>query len=191
MNKAVFLDRDGTISVEVGYMIDINMFNLYSYSAEAVKGFNNLGYKVVVITNQAGVARGYFTIEQVEEVNNLMVEKLAKEGANVDAVYYSPYYKNGIVEYYSKEADCRKPNTGMVKKAVKKFNIDPEKSFIIGDKLTDIECGLRMGMKTVLLLTGYGINEKKMIEIKKIKPDYISENLYTAYRLIEGLNKNA
>lgn len=191
MNKAVFLDRDGTISMEVGYMIDINMFKLYPYSAEAIKGFNNLGYKVIAVTNQAGVARGYFTIELVEEVHDLMIKQLEKEGAKIDAVYYSPYYNNGVVSEYSKESACRKPNTGMVDEAVKRFNIDPQKSFFIGDKLTDIECGIRMRMKTILLLTGYGINEQKQIKTKKIRPDYISDNLYTAYQLIKELNKNA
>ena len=190
-HKAVFLDRDGTISEEVGYITDTNMFSLYPFTTAVLKELAVMGFKIIVVTNQAGVARGYFDTEMVEKVHRLLRQKLAEDGASVDDIYYSPYYKNGRVPEYSKDSDCRKPNTGMIERAAEKHSINLKNSFMIGDKLTDIECGRRMGLKTILLLTGHGQVEKKMIEKEKIYPDFITENLETALKIIKGSTINA
>ena len=190
-NKAVFLDRDGTISEEVGYITDLSMFSLYPYTSAVLKELAAMDFKIIVVTNQAGVARGYFDTDLVEKVHKLMKQKLAEEGAFVNDVYYSPYYRKGKVPEYSRDSDCRKPNTGMIEKAAKKYDIDLNNSFMIGDKLSDIECGRRMGLNTILLLTGHGPVHRKMIEKEKIYPDFVTDNLETALNIIKGFSKNA
>ncbi|MFC1724506.1 D-glycero-alpha-D-manno-heptose-1,7-bisphosphate 7-phosphatase [candidate division KSB1 bacterium] len=190
-NKAVFFDRDGTLSEEVGYITDISMFSLYPYTSKVLKELAALDYKIFVVTNQAGVARGYFNTDMVEKVHELMKQKLVENGAFIDEIYYSPYYKKGRVQEYSIDSDCRKPNTGMIEKAAKKYNIDLKNSIMIGDKLSDIECGRRSGLKTILLLTGHGPVHRKMIEKEKIYPDFITDNLETALNIIKGFSKNA
>jgi D-alpha,beta-D-heptose 1,7-bisphosphate phosphatase (EC 3.1.3.-) len=160
MNKAVFLDRDGTINIEKNYLYKVEDFVFIRGTVEAIKIFHNLGYIVIVITNQAGVARGYYTESDVKELHNYIDAELIKNGTYVDAYYYCPHHPEGIAVEYAVECECRKPNTGMIEQAVKDFNINLKESFIIGDKEIDIQTGKNAGMKmSILVRSGHNINE--------------------------------
>ena len=152
MERAVFLDRDGTIIEDVGYLDECSKIKFLPKVSEAIKLLNKNGFKVIITTNQAGVARGYFTEQTVEEINRYIQESLVKQGAIIDKTYYCPHHIEGIIKQYSKECHCRKPNPGMMEKAAREFDIDLKGSFVIGDKITDIEAGYRGGCRTVLLV---------------------------------------
>jgi len=178
-NKAVFLDRDGTINEEVGHLREVEQFKLYPDAAKAIRMLNEAGYKVVVITNQAGVARGYFTEERVEEVNAHMREELAKEGARIDAVYYCVHHPEFGEGEYCQVCSCRKPEPGMILQAADELDIDLSKSFMIGDTAKDMTAGKKVGLRTVLVLTGYG--EKEINEIPaKYYPNFVARDLLVA-----------
>ncbi len=151
MEKAVFLDRDGTIIEDAGYIGEIERVRFLPGVGEAIRLLNESCFKVIVITNQAGVARGYFSEEAVQEVNTFIRESLAQEAALIDSFYYCPHHVEGVIEEYRKECYCRKPNPGMIEKAVHDFNIDLKQSFVIGDKSSDIEAGSRAGCRTIFL----------------------------------------
>jgi len=155
-NKAVFLDRDGTINEEVEYLSDLKEFKLLPKVARAIKLLNDHGFKVIVITNQAGVARGYFGEDKVEEIHQEMKRQLREKRAHLDGIYYCPHHPTEGMEKYKKNCWCRKPNPGMLEKAAKDFDLDLGKSYVIGDQLTDIELGNNAGCETVLVLTGCG-----------------------------------
>jgi D-glycero-D-manno-heptose 1,7-bisphosphate phosphatase len=174
MNKVsgVFFDRDGTICVDVGYLKDPNEVELLKRSADAIRLLNERKIPIVVVTNQSGVSRGYFPEETIHKANKRLEELLAKENVYVDAIYYCPHHPDG-------GCHCRKPEPGMVEEGAKKLNINVKKSFVVGDKATDVELGQNVGAKTILLLTGYGEEEKG-----KSKPDYIVNDLYDAVQII-------
>lgn len=183
-NKAVFLDRDGVVLKEVGYLSDLKKISFYKGNIEALKLLKKNGFKLIVVSNQSGVARGYFTESFVKKTHKTIQERLKKHKIKIDAFYYCPHHIRDVkVKKYFKDCSCRKPKPGMVLKAKKRFNIDLKKSYIIGDKLTDIKLGKNTGMKTFLLLTGYGRQEKKLID-RNLKPDYISKNLLSAAKII-------
>ena len=184
-SKAVFLDRDGTINEEVGYVDNLNMVKLIDGAAEAIKAFNEEGYKVIVVSNQSGVARGYFTEEFVIETNNQIQSLLAKDGARVDAFYYCPHHIKGVVEKYLIECKCRKPSTEMLEKARYDLDVDISSSIMIGDKITDIEFAKNGGLTSILLLTGFG--EDELVKIKENdspEPDYIFPSILEAAKFI-------
>jgi D-glycero-D-manno-heptose 1,7-bisphosphate phosphatase len=180
MNKAVFLDRDGTIIEDVGYLSSPEQIKFIPGSIDAIKSLNQSGYKVIVISNQSGVARGHFSEDMLQTVDKVVHRGLLHGGAHVDAHYYCPHHPQHGVYPYKQECDCRKPNTGLVKQAAKKFDIDLKSSFMIGDKATDIELGKRSGVKTAMVRTGYGVKE-----LEKAKdPDKIAENLAEAVKWV-------
>ncbi len=146
MNKAFFLDRDGTINVDFGYVGNPNKLVLLSGAAEAIKKMNDTGFLVIVISNQSGVARGYFTVKDVESVNVRLNEMLKEQGAHVDAFYYCPHLPNGVIKEYAVECDCRKPKLGLFKQAIKNFNLDPKCCYACGDKLRDVEGLVELGV---------------------------------------------
>lgn len=150
-NKAVFLDRDGTIIEDVGYLKKRSEIKFLPRVSEAIKLLNESGFKVIVVTNQAGVAKGYFTEETVKEINQSIQKTLAEQGAYIDKIYYCPHHIEATVEEYRKDCYCRKPNPGMIEEAAFEFRIDLEKSFVIGDKISDIEAGQKVGCKAILL----------------------------------------
>lgn len=143
MNKAIFLDRDGTINIDKGYVHTIEDFEFIEGMPEFIKEHNDKGYKIIVITNQAGIARGYYTKEDVDKLHQYINEKLAQIGAHIDAFYICPHHPK-----FTGECNCRKPKTGMVEQAIKDFNIDVKQSILYGDKPWDIECGKRCGIKS-------------------------------------------
>jgi D-glycero-D-manno-heptose 1,7-bisphosphate phosphatase len=182
--RAVFLDRDGTINVEVDYLSKREDFVLIEGSAEAIKLLNNAGFLVVVVTNQSGVARGYFTEEDITKVNDKMLFDLNVAGAFVDAVYYCPHHPDFGGEKYGIDCNCRKPKVGMVEEAQGEFEIDINESFVVGDHKGDIELGKNAGARTVHVLTGHGVEEGKKLEEAGIVPDHISDNLLSAVQYI-------
>lgn len=191
MNKAVFLDRDGVITKEPPhYAHRIDQLKLVPKSAETIKGLNEGGFKVIVISNQSGVARGYYQEKDIKIYNNEMKRQLEEKGAHIDAIYYCPHHPEATIKEYRIDCNCRKPKPGMLKRAEKDLNLDLKRSFLIGDKISDIEAGYRAGCKTILVLTGQGNGELKKISEMDIKPNYISKDLHTAIQIIKRNNKN-
>ncbi|MBA7668790.1 D-glycero-beta-D-manno-heptose-1,7-bisphosphate 7-phosphatase [subsurface metagenome] len=179
-NRAVFLDRDGTINEEVSYLKDLKDLKILPEAPGAIKLLNEHSFKVVVITNQSGVARGYLTEEKLEEIHEEMRRQLSEKGAQLDAIYYCPHHPTQGKGKYRKNCWCRKPNPGMLERAASELELDLGRCYVVGDKLIDLQAGLRVDCKTVLVLTGYGkkySNEK--IEAK-INIDYVAKTLKDA-----------
>lgn len=156
--KVIFLDRDGTMNEEVHYLHKPEDLRLLPGVGQAVRRFNEAGYQVVVVTNQAGVARGYYTEQDVIELHAYLNRMLKEEGAHVDAFYYCPHHPEHGIGPYKTECRCRKPGIGMFEQAEQAFKdgINKEESYMIGDKLLDVEAGHRYGVRSVLVGTGYG-----------------------------------
>ena len=159
--KVVFLDRDGTMNVEVNYLHRKEDLKLIDGTAEAVRLLNEAGYKVIVITNQARVARGYYTEADVKILHDYMNEVLRHDGAHVDAFYYCPHHPEHGIGLYKKKCHCRKPETGMFEMAERDLpeGIDKVHSYMIGDKRIDAQAGKNFGVTGVLVGTGYGAKE--------------------------------
>lgn len=174
MNKAIFLDRDGTINVEVDYLHKKEDFKFEKDADKAIKIFNELGYKVLVVTNQSGIARGYYSEEDLGILHKYVDQELEKIDAKVDAYYYCPHHLDAKIEKYRIDCQCRKPNLGMFMEAKEEFDVNFEESIIVGDKLSDLESGIRLGMTTVLVKTGHGKEEINKIYFKT----ETYENLY-------------
>lgn len=173
MNKAVFLDRDGTINREVNYLYKTEDFVVIPGAIEAIKTFKELGYKAIVITNQAGVARGYYKEEDVQVLHDYLDKLLEEHNAYIDAYYYCPHHPEGIIEKYKCKCNCRKPQTGMIEQAARDYNINLNESIIIGDKETDVITGRNVGIgKAILVRSGHPIEEEKTVA------DAVFDNLY-------------
>ena len=183
-HRAVFLDRDGTICEEVGYMDSIEQMKLIPRSGEAVSLLNQRGFKVVVITNQAGVARGFFPESRLEELHAELRRQLREGGAYVDAIYYCPHHPTEGTAPYLQECNCRKPATGLLHRAVADLKVDLPSSYMIGDHFSDVECGQRVGAKTVLLLTGHGQETLAKRETWPNPPSHIAGDLYEAVQWV-------
>jgi D,D-heptose 1,7-bisphosphate phosphatase len=177
---AFFLDRDGTICEEVGYLKDPKHLKLIPGSANAIRKINEAGWCTVVISNQSGVARGYMDENDVASVNQALISKLAEKNAFLDGIYYCPHHPKGNPPYKA-ECECRKPLPGMIYKAKTDLNIEIGKSVVIGDKFTDIQTAQNLNITGVLLLTGFGKEEyKKYHDGWQIPPTFIAKNLLDA-----------
>ena len=188
IKKAVFLDRDGTINEEVGYLRRMDDLALIEGASSGIRLLNEYGYKVVVITNQSGVARGFFDEIFVRKVHEEMARRLSKSNAYVDRWYYCPHHPTEGRGEYRIECDCRKPSTGMVELAGRELDIVLEESFVVGDSMRDMELAWRVGARPVLVLTGYGKTTLSQMssEEQKEKPAHIASNIYDACRWICG-----
>ena len=191
-NKAVFLDRDGVIN-EVIYhkemgIIDspftVEQFKLLPKVAEAINIFHDLGFRVIVVSNQPGMAKYHFSIDVFEKIREKMNTELKKDDAEVDAEYYCFHHPYATVKKYKKICNCRKPKPGMLQKAAEEHNIDLSKSWMIGDGITDIAAGQTAGCKTILI-GRMKCDLCKIMEDEKVKPDYIKPNLYKASLIIK------
>ena len=163
MKKAVFIDRDGTINVEKDYLYRIADFEFIPGAEEAIKLLNEAGLLVIVVTNQSGVARGYYNEDDVEQLHRHINSELKQHGAHVDAWYFCPHHPLGRGSY-ALPCDCRKPLPGMLQQAALRYDIDMEHSFMVGDKRADIEAGAAAGCRPLLVRTGYGAHEEQAIE---------------------------
>tara|TARA_B100002003_G_C13922147_1_gene448331 strand:- start:1 stop:555 length:555 start_codon:yes stop_codon:yes gene_type:complete len=182
MNRAVFLDRDGVITQEPPhYAHRLDQLVLIPKSGDAIRLLNEDGFMVVIVSNQAGIAHGYYQEEDTVSFNQALGGKLTEAGARIDAVYYCPHHPEANVEGYRLDCDCRKPKPGLLLKAEKELDINMKRSFMVGDKLSDIEAGKRAGCKTVLVKTGYG---GETIQNSRIECDYIADDLYGAVSYI-------
>lgn len=139
MRKAFFLDRDGTINVDKNYLREPEDLELLPGAATAIRAMNQAGYLVIVISNQSGVARGYFDISAVDRVNARLNRLLEGYGAHIDAFYYCPHLKEGLVPEYAVDCQCRKPKLGLFRRAIKEYDLEPSQCFACGDKLRDVE----------------------------------------------------
>ena len=156
MTPAVFLDRDGTMIEERGYLGRLDLIAPFPYTAEAIARLRGAGYLIVVVTNQAGIARGYFTEEFVREAHRHLDSLLAPHGAAPDAYYYCPHHPDGVREGYRTTCRCRKPSPGMVEQAARDWRIDVNRSFVVGDKWLDVGLANQAGARGILVRTGYG-----------------------------------
>lgn len=185
MNLAVFLDRDGVITRDPPHFAHrIDQLEIIPNSAEAIRILNENGFKVVVVSNQSGVARGYYLERDIGVFNQAMEKELKNKGAFIDAIYYCPHHPKGKIEKYRIDCDCRKPKPGMFKRAEKDLNLDLKQSFMVGDKLTDVGAGYNAGCKPILVLTGHGKDEFKKVDKMSIKPNYVSKDLYDSIKII-------
>jgi D-glycero-D-manno-heptose 1,7-bisphosphate phosphatase len=156
---AIFMDRDGTLSHEVGYVNHVSRFRLYPWAVEAVRLANRNGFLSVVITNQAGVARGYFPESVIHEVHAALNASMEAGGARLDAVYYCPHHPSAGEPPYRKDCDCRKPKPGLLRRAEAELGVDLSRSFVVGDRLGDLELAWGVGATGVLVKSGYGLGE--------------------------------
>lgn len=153
---AVFLDRDGVLIADDHYVGSPDRVRMLPGAAEAVAALNRAGWAVVVVTNQAGVAKGYFSAADVEAVHAFIAGQLAGAGARVDAFYYCPHHPEGTADAYRVRCGCRKPEPGMLRAAAADLGLDPARSWMVGDRESDLAAGAAAGCRTVLVRTGYG-----------------------------------
>jgi D-glycero-D-manno-heptose 1,7-bisphosphate phosphatase len=174
LRPAVFLDRDGTIAEEVGYLNDVSRFRMFPFTARAIQRLNRAKLAVIVITNQSGVARGYFPESLIGAVHELMTTQLAKEGAHTDALYYCPHKGDDACV-------CRKPKPGMLERAAREHGLDLRRSFVVGDRYGDIELAHRVGARGIMVRTGYGEGEIRWHSANwPVPPDFIGDDLSAA-----------
>ncbi len=183
-HKAVFLDRDGTIIEEHDYPDSEKKIVLYENSVEALKMLKEDGFKLIIITNQSGIARGLFTLERLEELNNYLKKTLSDAGVEIDGIYFCPHQPDGEVIKYSFKCFCRKPKPGMLLKAIEDLQLEEESSFVVGDKLSDILTSVNVDVKSVLVKTGYGLEEIKKLDTVDHNPSYIAEDILDAAKWI-------
>lgn len=185
-SRAVFLDRDGTISFEVGYIDNVNDFKLIPGVTKALYELQELGFKLIVISNQSGVARGYFPESRVSEINNKMNGLMKEAGIEFDGIYYCPHLESGSVKDYAVNCSCRKPKPGMILKAENEHSIDLNSSFMIGDSIVDVQCGKNAGLKTIFVRTGHGTKNEAGLENFSLaeRPDHIADDLSAAVEFI-------
>lgn len=189
MTKACFLDRDGVLIVEKNYLSEVAAVELEQGAAEATSLLRQHGFKVIVVSNQAGVARGYFPEARIGIIHDHIDRLLAEGGGGVDAWYYCPHHPKGSVKEYTCECGCRKPEPGMLLQAAREHAIEMSESYMIGDKLGDLEAGSRAGCQAgVLVLTGHG-EEIEPEQLKDVR--YVARNILDAVKIILGLDKES
>lgn len=181
MNKAVFIDKDGTLIPDIPYNVNPDLIMLTDTAIPALRLLQEEGFLLVLISNQSGVARGYFTEKELDGVSEKLKSLLAEEGIAINGFYYCPHYEGGSVKEYSIACDCRKPAPGLLLKAAKDFDITTSQSWMIGDILNDIEAGRRAGCRTILINNG-NETEWQMNEVRQ--PHYEAANLLQAAQII-------
>ncbi len=195
MKRAVFFDRDGTVTEEVGYLDDLSKLRLIPGAGHVIRTLNQAGVTVVLVTNQSGVARGYFPETLVHEAHQRLEKMLARDGARLDGIYYCPHHPTAGNSSYTRACDCRKPGTGLLERAARDLAIDLRNSFVVGDKWSDIELGQRAGARSVLVRTGFGQDDPGNLRPKGLAdPDHIAPDITDAVEWIlkaEGKGQRA
>ncbi|HEX9020654.1 MAG TPA: HAD family hydrolase [Nitrospirota bacterium] len=182
MKRAVFLDRDGTVNEEVGYLSDLGKLRLIPGAGAAIRRLNEAGLTVVLVTNQSGVARGYFPESFVHETHALLADMLKEEGARLDGIYFCPHHPTAGDSGYTVACDCRKPGTGLIDRAARDLALDIRNSYVVGDKWSDVELGQRAGAHTVLVRTGFAHNDPG-----NVRPAHVSAPDFIAHTLVEAV----
>jgi D-glycero-D-manno-heptose 1,7-bisphosphate phosphatase len=172
----IFLDRDGTIIAEKKYLRDIADLEFLPGAIPGLKILATTGLPLYIFTNQAGVAHGFFNEETLNQIHKYLISKLFEAGIMIRGLYYCPHHPNAEIEKYRHDCECRKPKPGLLKIAARIDHLDLSKSYIIGDKISDLSAGKQVAAKTALVLTGYGLAEYKKIT-PEVVPDYVAHNL--------------
>ena len=184
MNKAIFLDRDGTLNIDYGYVHKIDNFKFIDGAIDALRELKKMGHILVLVTNQSGIARGYFSEEQFLQLTEWMDWSLAEQDVDLDGIYYCPHHPEGKGEY-KEDCDCRKPKSGMLLQAIKELKIDPTQSIMVGDKVEDIKAGISAKVKmNVLVRTG-----KPVTEDGERVADYVLDSIVDLPRILKRLKK--
>jgi D-glycero-D-manno-heptose 1,7-bisphosphate phosphatase len=184
LDRCVFLDRDGTINEEVNYLSRPDQLRLIAGAAEAIKQLKQAGLKAVIVTNQAGIARGYFSVPALLQIHQVLEKMLGAQDAHIDAIYYCPHHPTAGIGVYKIDCNCRKPKPGLLEKAARELNIDLRQSFVVGDKPADLQAGEAVGCRTILVRTGYGLESEKALAGSNFQPDHIAGDLLEASRWI-------
>lgn len=181
MTPAVFLDRDGTMIYDVGYLRRVEEIRWFPWTIDAIRLLNRAGYLVCVTTNQSGIARGYYTERDLAVVHRAMDDTLGQAGARVDAWFHCPHHPDGTVAEFRRACECRKPGPGMIRQAEANFRIDTARSVVIGDKLLDVESGVAAGARGALVRTGYGA------EVERAHGGQVPHAAFVADTLMEAV----
>jgi len=181
---AVFLDRDGTLNEEVNFVRRPEQLEMLPGAAASVRALNDHGIVVCIISNQSGIARGYFSEEDLVPIHAKLERELAHEGARIDHIYYCPHHPTEGQPPYKAACSCRKPGTGMLEQAAKDFKLDLRRSFVVGDRIVDIQAGRNAGATTILVMTGYGPHALEECREKGVVPDFIAVDMAEAARII-------
>jgi D-glycero-D-manno-heptose 1,7-bisphosphate phosphatase len=184
--RAVFIDRDGTISEEIGYVNHPSRYRVFPYAAEAIHTLTEAGWLTVLVTNQAGVARGYFTEDLIHRVHQILIDELARGGARLDAIYYCPHHPSVGEPPYRADCNCRKPKPGLIHRAAEELDIDLSQSWMVGDRYSDAELAHRAGVRACFVLSGYGRGEWEYQRATQWprEPDMVAEDLLDAAQRI-------
>jgi len=184
---ALFIDRDGTINEQMGYINHMSRFVIFPGVSEAVRLLNENHFLAIVVSNQSGVARGYHPIGLVHELHAYLQGFLKKQGAAIDGIFFCPHHSRGTVPEYTRTCHCRKPETGLIDQACESFDIDLANSYVVGDRHTDMEMAHRAGVSGILVKTGYGLGEiDYVLPHRSTQPAYIAEDLLEAVQWILG-----
>lgn len=186
MKPAAFLDRDGVVIEDGNYISKIEEIFFLPKAIDAIKLLNNSGYLVVITTNQSGIARGFFTEADLDKIHTHIKLSLLKYDAKIDFFYYCPHHPTEGIGSYNKNCDCRKPAAGMLYKAARENNININRSFLVGDKINDLEAGKKLGIVSYLVKTGYGRKEYEKIENKNL---FERNNWFYAESLWEAVKR--
>ena len=179
MRPAVFLDRDGTLLEEAGYLDRLERLVFFPYAIDSVRALNREGFAVVIVTNQSGVGRGLYGEDFVRRSHDVVTERLAQGGAHADGIYYCPHHPEATVAGYRQACDCRKPAPGLLKRAAADLGLDLARSFSVGDKWTDVQVGQAAGSRGILVRTGYGRSSEAAVP-PGVTPATIVDNVAAA-----------
>jgi len=183
--RAIFLDRDGTLNEDVGFVTDVRALRLFPWAADAVRLINRAGFHAIVLTNQSGIARGYLTEADIAEIHAQLCRDLHAQGARLDAIYYCPHHPEATVAAYRQDCRCRKPLPGLVEAAAREFGLDVTRSYFVGDKYLDVELAHAVGARGILVLTGYGRAEyEARRHLGRRPPDHVAPTVLEAVRWI-------
>jgi D-glycero-D-manno-heptose 1,7-bisphosphate phosphatase len=189
MPKAIFLDRDGTVNEEMGYINHPDRFKIFPFLAESLKIFNRAGFLIIIVSNQSGIARGYYSKTLVDDLHERLLTEMKNQGASITAIYYCPHHPTEGIAEYRHDCDCRKPKPGLILKAVKEFDISLNISYVIGDRYQDIMMAKKLDMKAGLVLTGYGLGEYTYNRRQwEYSPDFVGRDLLDLARQITSLS---
>jgi D-glycero-D-manno-heptose 1,7-bisphosphate phosphatase len=185
--RGVFLDRDGTVLEEAGYLDRLERLVFFPFAIDTIRLLNRAGFAVVIITNQSGVGRGMYEEDFVHQAHGVVDERVTAGGGHIDGFYYCPHHPTAEIERYRKDCDCRKPGPGMLHAAAEDLELDLSRSFAVGDKWTDVQAGLNAGAKAILVRTGYGRSSETSSR-RPVEPTFIADDLIaaTAWILRQG-----
>jgi D-glycero-D-manno-heptose 1,7-bisphosphate phosphatase len=178
--SAVFLDRDGTINVDVGYPNSWDQVTIYPYAFESVRRLKEAGFLIVVVTNQSGIGRGFLTEDDLADIHGRMAEEFAGRGIPIDAFYFCPHHQTSAIPAYAIDCSCRKPEPGMGLRAAADLDIDLGRSYMVGDKAEDIQFGINLGATPILVRTGYGPTVEPSLAGRGLRPAFVADDLAAA-----------